>query len=679
MGEILHRVSPMRHKQQCQQEQQQAGEESAQPMHPSLSSSSSPGGGRGHKKGPNNGKLLLRPRSSTSSRRVTSKKSVCFLLYILAFFTTILLCLEHLRRDVLFSDIVSPWIGMIWDVNDDEQVEALEASRAILRGGSDMSRRGDQVLQISYVDHEVKALVDGGGQVTEEDDEDDDNDNNHGSRNNNHNPHGATAVDMSDEEEETWDRVHKSFAKRDAKLQSIWWNAHNIVHVIHTRVLQNQPRLLDYTKARLDQFKAFTLPSIQAQTNNEFLWILWTDPSLSPETEEQLRHLIVVESKLDNAVIIGYKKGRPEIKSPWFHETFDQSYMYGGSYKLLMSYHNAATTNDKTIVLDTYLDSEDAISANFVQLLQTQAAIALSSPSSSEGSAVVLPKVKFWCPSHVVEWEYFTPPWQLEIENQQHVRRRHKYLLNRRQSQEMEQKANIITSLNNKVNKSPDQTMNHLGGVVKGDKGYFHTKNSHDKCLSAAGSTIGLSSNATMAQHFPLFVGMTDRSTWHETALVCDHVEEANCLGFLRNRRRIPVDQVDETDDDADNEVDTAGANEDPLSMFGKAVLLRSKTITGAETKSIPSYHKSFPSHPEPSVEAAVQVQHDIWRSLPAQFGIATETIPNFRAEFHKNLDKVLLDMLTICLPSNACKAASKDTLQEMLATVGLKKQEQQP
>ena len=675
---------------------------------------------------------------------------ICFLLAVVA------VCLDHLRHDVLLGDVVTPWVNLVVDVSDDEQVEALELGRAILQkqqhGGAvtTTNRGGDQVLDMSFLDHEVKALVDGGGEMGGEDflleDEP--------SRN-----VGNVMVTAQQEQDTAWLRLQQSFEKRDAKIQSQWWNANKVVHVIHTRCLQNQPRLVDYTQARMDQFRTFTLPSLLQQSNDEFLWIVWTDPSLLPETEDQLKALL---QPMHNAVLIGFKdrKERTDIRSPWFKETFDQSYMFGGSYKLLMSYHDASHNH---IVLDSYIDSDDALATNFVSTLQQQAVQALSSSlelsqSSNTGtisefsslSEVSPAKVRFWCPSHVLEWDYFTPTWLLQMETKMQQQQQQQSRSNTRSFhnplQEEENGAldtlattTTTTAATDTSQSSSSSSSSSAAAVLVEQRGHFTYKEGYDKCLSSAGTTIGFSANATLEQHFPMFIDVMkqEKDKWHETILPCDDGDwtEANGLGLFTN----PHDDAtnphgssssgDGTGDHTllESSSSSSGYNNrhdvitTTSTIAQEAMVLRSKTITGAENKNIIQNNK-LPKVPPSlwlrlqsleernnhnipnshvvvnnnnknsmmkatgmsislSMEDAMKMQHEIWEQQITlqRFGIEPESIHNFRMNFTKNLDKVLLDMLTICLPTpHACKTASKKTLQELLATVGLKQQQQQ-
>ena len=417
------------------------------------------------------------------------------------------------------------------------------------------------------------------------------------------------------EEEHAWQNVEQAFEKADAKRQTQWWNSHGIVHVVHTRFLQNRPRLQDFTKARLEQFKAFTLPSIKQQTNDEFLWVIWSDTSLTEDTETQIKEML---HGMTNVVVLGYKKERHSIQSAWFQNTFDQSYIVTGSYRLIMSFHQAAQNHT---VVDTFLDAEDALSLNFVGDVQKEASEALAQRGT----------FRLWCPSHHLSWGYSSPPWHHQMQK------------------DVYRMALLKESEEEVVN--PDITIPSL------ERGFFTVKRAVDSCLSGAGTSVGYSAKSKPERDFPVLLKVQNTATsWHSMIMHCDTYGESNCLGFIENQRFIQPDQSEKRF---------------PEVAMAKAVLLRSKTITAAESKGITQV---FPKRPKPSPEAVFAAQQKMWQLMDPVFGIDPDSIHSWRQGFESNLDKVVMDMMTICLPSNNCSPKNKAALKELLSTVGLRK-----
>ena len=65
-----------------------------------------------------------------------------------------------------------------------------------------------------------------------------------------------------------------------------------LVHVVITRFMQDQSALLDLGLARLALFQAFCLPSMLAQTNSNFIWIIRTDPKLHNQLVTKMQELL---------------------------------------------------------------------------------------------------------------------------------------------------------------------------------------------------------------------------------------------------------------------------------------------------------------------------------------------------------------------------------------------------
>jgi hypothetical protein len=66
-----------------------------------------------------------------------------------------------------------------------------------------------------------------------------------------------------------------------------------------------------------------------------------------------------------------------------------------------MEYHKAASVGNH-IVLETYLDADNALAVDYVQQIQAEAAVALAPPHTS---------FRLWCPNQFLEWSYASPKW----------------------------------------------------------------------------------------------------------------------------------------------------------------------------------------------------------------------------------------------------------------------------
>jgi hypothetical protein len=66
-----------------------------------------------------------------------------------------------------------------------------------------------------------------------------------------------------------------------------------LIHVVETRFMQNQPKLIELARARLRLFETICLPTIIHQTVwGDFLWIIRTDPDLDVEIREGLVRIL---------------------------------------------------------------------------------------------------------------------------------------------------------------------------------------------------------------------------------------------------------------------------------------------------------------------------------------------------------------------------------------------------
>ena len=69
-------------------------------------------------------------------------------------------------------------------------------------------------------------------------------------------------------------------------------NDDNVLHVITTRFMQNQPKLIELGTARLRLFETFCLPTMLNQEADNFLWFVMTDPELDRELLGRLQELL---------------------------------------------------------------------------------------------------------------------------------------------------------------------------------------------------------------------------------------------------------------------------------------------------------------------------------------------------------------------------------------------------
>ncbi|GKY90685.1 hypothetical protein MPSEU_000041900 [Mayamaea pseudoterrestris] len=171
-----------------------------------------------------------------------------------------------------------------------------------------------------------------------------------------------------------------------------WSNSHNVVHVITSRFMQHQSKLKHLAMARLKLLEAITIPSLQQQTNQDFLWILRVDPHLDKEV---MALLMDVTKSVPNLVIHLTNDNREGFRS--IPKDAYKHLANSDSRQLLESYIDAAQTRT---VLETRLDADDALMVSFVDHIQQDA---------SKQFHHVPDQWMVWCIENHLEWQQNSP------------------------------------------------------------------------------------------------------------------------------------------------------------------------------------------------------------------------------------------------------------------------------
>ncbi|KAL7578942.1 hypothetical protein ACA910_006912 [Epithemia clementina (nom. ined.)] len=179
---------------------------------------------------------------------------------------------------------------------------------------------------------------------------------------------------------------------------ALWKNDLNLVHVINTRFMQHQPSLSHLGMARLDLFKAFTLPSMLQQSNQQYLWLIWTDPSLEDELSRELVSLV---SNIPNTLILAaYNEQESNLRNLYGYDLNDLGrHVISGDIRLLSAYHEASQSH---ILVETDLDADDAFSKTFVETAQAQAARTVGHDFRPESK-----HSETFCPEYHAEWRFY--------------------------------------------------------------------------------------------------------------------------------------------------------------------------------------------------------------------------------------------------------------------------------
>ena len=166
----------------------------------------------------------------------------------------------------------------------------------------------------------------------------------------------------------------------------------NILHIVKTRFMQHQPDLVELGLARLRLFETFTLPSMEAQSDRSFLWLIQTDPALHESIKAPFLQTIRNSSVSDRIVVLGQNTNAGS-----FHGThhFDGSKdVWHGS---VSRFRNAvlAVKEKQLAVMETTLDADDALPKDFMQYIHTEGREQLRDRKDW----------MYWCSHYHLEWQ----------------------------------------------------------------------------------------------------------------------------------------------------------------------------------------------------------------------------------------------------------------------------------
>lgn len=208
------------------------------------------------------------------------------------------------------------------------------------------------------------------------------------------------------------------------------WNQskhdYDLVHVILTRFQQHQADLEHLGRARWELFRTFCAPSLRAQTNQQFLWILRVDPDLSPALK---RDLLRTVDGMDNVLVVASNGSQedglrnphgnrditqPNVSNNSSNNTTGSTSVWYGSVETFRSYQEASQTR---MVLETNLDADDGLAVSFVETLQRQADATFHTTShtgttvESDTGSSFDPNIawRIYCVNHHVTWQFWAP------------------------------------------------------------------------------------------------------------------------------------------------------------------------------------------------------------------------------------------------------------------------------
>lgn len=174
-----------------------------------------------------------------------------------------------------------------------------------------------------------------------------------------------------------------------------------IVHVFYTRFMQHQPDLVELGKARLELFKTFCLPTIKYQTNQQFLWVIRTDPELDPLLKDGLIQSL---QGISNVAVIGSNEVRKGSIDGGFRSSaaisdITPESLFLGDMELIQAFYT--TARDHTL-LETNLDADDGLAVTFVERAQALTRTMFENMSSKKGWLNI-------CVGRHLEWQFYAP------------------------------------------------------------------------------------------------------------------------------------------------------------------------------------------------------------------------------------------------------------------------------
>jgi len=191
-----------------------------------------------------------------------------------------------------------------------------------------------------------------------------------------------------------------------------------LVHVVQSRFMQEQGPLETLGTARLKLFLAFCLPSMTGQSSQNFLWIVRTDPGLAgtPVFDGLVRSV----RQHENIYVVASNKnfvfGSAGLEGSWRDgtEPLDllASKIYTGNTEKL---HAAIALRNERPVLETRLDADDGLHANYIEHIQKVALERFRrrplpenendrGTGGTNDASVVVPNWLYWCSRRHIEW-----------------------------------------------------------------------------------------------------------------------------------------------------------------------------------------------------------------------------------------------------------------------------------
>jgi hypothetical protein len=173
-----------------------------------------------------------------------------------------------------------------------------------------------------------------------------------------------------------------------------------LIHIVHTRFMQEQSQLHALANARFGLFEVFCMPTMVQQSTQRFLWIIQADPHLETKLLQRLQALLqpypnyyLVLSNQNfriNRQFPGAWRGGAETRA------LRQANILTGSRTLL---NQATAASDSKHILETRLDADDGLHIDYLHHIQERALHKFQAPDNQI-------RWTYWCARRHMEWHW---------------------------------------------------------------------------------------------------------------------------------------------------------------------------------------------------------------------------------------------------------------------------------
>jgi hypothetical protein len=147
-----------------------------------------------------------------------------------------------------------------------------------------------------------------------------------------------------------------------------------LIHIVNTRFMQEQGPLTTLGMARLHLFQTFCFPTMTAQSTQEFLWIIKTDPLFATPKNPVFVQLLEMVQPFSNIYIVASNRNfliSPDLHGCWRDgaegRDLMQSQIFSGNQTRLLQ---AIALREERPVLETRLDADDGLHKVYLQYMQ---------------------------------------------------------------------------------------------------------------------------------------------------------------------------------------------------------------------------------------------------------------------------------------------------------------------